>query len=355
MKKIRVAVLPGDGIGMDVMNVCLPILKELPIEVETKIGDIGWKFWASEGNSVPDRTWKLIEDSDAVLVGAVTGDPRFVSPVIQLRQKLDLFANVRPIQGIKKGDDFDLYVIRENTEGLYAGYDFYPTPKGLIDFMASDDSGKPKKIKSTNTAVTIRLITLSGIERLLYFGFEWARVHGKDDVVIADKPNVFRNSSQLLYESVKKIGLCYPEINWHIENVDAVAMWMVKSPEKFQVIIAENQFGDILSDVGAAVMGGLGLAVSGNFGNDGIKYFEPVHGSAPKHAGKDEVNPAAMFLTIAMMLDTYGYSSEANVIKTAVKFVVQDKTSSTYDLGGYNGTKKMATTIIERVKEYYEK
>lgn len=358
-----VTILPGDGIGIDVMDACLPIIDRLGIRLNLKFGNIGWEYWKKYGDPVPKDTWNLVKKSDAVLLGAITSKPRrqalleleesvnhakeYISPVIQLRQKLNLFANVRPITDCSGLSRYDFCIIRENTEGLYSGLDFYPISEDIQNIILSS-SEKFNKESLEKSAATIRVVTENGFERLLKFSVDWALKQGKKNIVIADKPNVFRQSSDLIFKLIRKYSKLYPDVKFSVENVDAVAMWMIKRPEKYEVIVCENQFGDILSDVGAAIMGGLGLAYSGNFGEGKLAYFEPVHGSAPKYAGLNKVNPMAMFFTISMLLDDLGFSKESQSIRKAISLAMKNEHYCTFDLGGIATLKESAEYIIEK-------
>lgn len=294
-----VAVLPGDGIGPEVTSAALDVLDRLGLPLDLRFGEIGWECWRQEGNPVPARTWKLLEETDTCLLGAITSKPlreaeaelpddlrgtglTFVSPVIQLRQRLSLYANVRPVVDLVDGR-FDFTVIRENTEGLYAGYDFHGLEEALWNVVRDHPNAQASGPDASS--VTLRLQTRFGMDRLLRHGFEYARSHGYDRLTLVDKPNVLRHSSNHLRERLELIAAEHPEIETEILNVDAVALWLVRRPERFGVLVAENMFGDILSDLGAGVMGGLGLAPSGNVGDHG-SYFEPVHGSAPAWPGR---------------------------------------------------------------------
>lgn len=362
---LRICVLPGDGIGVEVMHAALPVFDALGIPAELNFGDIGWTCWRSGGDPVPAETWSKIATSDATLLGAITSKPlreaerelpatlrgkglQYVSPVIQLRQKLNLFANVRPIVDVLGENRFRFAVIRENTEGLYAGLDFPSIPEEFEPVLSRHQrAGAPwKQVAASDATMAVRLQTRHGLTRLFRFAFQYAQRHGFDKVTLADKPNVLRHSGAFARDIFESVASAYPGIVISIDNVDAVALWMVKSPERFGVVVAENMFGDILSDLGAGVMGGLGLAPSANIGESGA-YFEPVHGSAPAHAGLDKVNPSAMFLTIALMLDHFGYTNEASVIRHAVRDVARfDR--RTYDLGGSATTREVAGAILER-------
>ncbi|MEV0113398.1 isocitrate/isopropylmalate family dehydrogenase [Streptomyces sp. NPDC050844] len=353
-----VAVLPGDGIGPEVVSAALEAVEQLRLPLDLRFGEIGWECWRQEGTVIPERTWKLIEETDTCLLGAITSKPLreaeaelhptlrgtgldYVSPVIQLRQHLGLYANVRPITDIDRGQ-FDFTVIRENTEGLYAGFDVHGLDESLWNAVRSHPNAAASGREATS--VTLRLQTQFGMDRLLRYGFEYAERHGHRRLTVVDKPNVLRHSSNHLRERLELIAQDHPDVETEILNVDAVALWMVRRPERFGVLVAENMFGDILSDLGAGVMGGLGLASSGNIGDHG-SYFEPVHGSAPSMAGQGRANPMAMLLTIAQMLDHLGMPVPGQELRGAVSKVVRARTTVTYDLGGTARTSQVAQAV----------
>ncbi|CAL9305411.1 MULTISPECIES: isocitrate/isopropylmalate family dehydrogenase [Streptomyces] len=357
-----VAVLPGDGIGPEVVSAALDTVEKLGLPLDFRLGDIGWDCWRQEGDPVPQRTWKLLEETDTCLLGAITSKPlreteaeldpslrgtglTYVSPVLQLRQRLGLYANIRPVTDLDEGR-FDFTVIRENTEGLYAGIDVH----GLDEPLWNAVRHHPNAAASgpEDTSLTLRLQTRHGIDRLLRFGFAHAEAHGKRLLTVVDKPMVLRNSGNLLRERLELIARDHPDIETEILNVDAVALWMVRRPERFGVLVAENMFGDILSDLGAGVMGGLGLAPSGNIGDHG-SYFEPVHGSAPGMVGQDKANPMAMLLTVAQMLDHLGFDVPGEELRDAVRTVARARTTVTYDLGGTAGTREVARAVADRL------
>ncbi|MET9426917.1 isocitrate/isopropylmalate family dehydrogenase [Streptomyces sp. NPDC003036] len=353
-----VAVLPGDGIGPEVTSAALDVVEKLGLPLDLRFGEIGWECWRREGDPVPERTWKLLEETDTCLLGAITSKPlreaeeelpaelrgtgrTFVSPVIQLRQRLSLYANVRPVVDLVDGR-FDFTVIRENTEGLYAGFDV----RGVDDALWNVVRDHPNALASgpDATSVTLRLQTEFGMDRLLRYGFAYARSRGYTRLTLVDKPNVLRNSSDHLRERLELVAGAYPDIETEILNVDAVALWMVRRPERFGVLVAENMFGDILSDLGAGVMGGLGLAPSGNIGDHG-SYFEPVHGSAPGMAGQGRANPMAMMLAVAQLLDHLDLSVPGDELRAAVRTVAARRTTVTYDMGGTSGTREVAQAV----------
>ncbi|MFF4060664.1 isocitrate/isopropylmalate family dehydrogenase [Streptomyces sp. NPDC001668] len=360
--KKSIAVLPGDGVGPEVVSAALDTVDRLGLPLEFRFGEIGWECWRQEGDTVPQRTWKLLEETDTCLLGAITSKPlreaeaelapelrgtgrEFVSPVIQLRQRLGLYANIRPVTDLDHGR-FDFTVIRENTEGLYAGYDLHGLDGALWDTVR--DHPNATASGPEGTSVTLRLQTRFGIDRLLRFGFAYAEAHGHRRLTVVDKPMVLRHSGNHLRERLELIARDHPDIETEILNVDAVALWMVRRPERFGVLVAENMFGDILSDLGAGVMGGLGLAPSGNIGDHG-SYFEPVHGSAPGMAGQDRANPMAMLLTVAQMLDHLGLSVPGEELRGAVRAVARARTTVTYDLGGTAGTRQVALAVAREL------
>ncbi len=358
-----ILVLPGDGIGREVCEAALPALEALRVPLRLEHGDIGWECWRSGGDPVPSRTWEQIARADAVLLGAITSKGktdaeaelaprlrgrglRYVSPVIQLRQRLELFANVRPVSllaGHRK--PFRCCVIRENSEGLYAGLDRRGIPNELRSLLQHPNVERSGR---NDVAFSVRLQTRFGLERLFRYGFEYARANGYARVTLADKPNVLRESGQLAADVFHEVGARYSEIRSDVQNVDAVALWLVKRPEELGVIVAENMFGDILSDLAAGVMGGLGVAPSANVGGTTC-YFEPVHGSAPTLAGKGRANPSAMFLTISLMLQHLGFTPEAERLESAVRAVIIRGRHVTYDFGGSATTREMADAILDEL------
>ncbi|MFP1909546.1 isocitrate/isopropylmalate family dehydrogenase [Lonsdalea quercina] len=359
----KVLVLPGDGIGQEVCEAALPVINALNLPIKLCWGDIGWECWKKAGDPIPAETWEKISQADAVLLGAITSKGKaeaqqalpehlqnknitYTSPVIQLRQKLGLFANIRPIKYVGGNrQPFRCCVIRENTEGLYSGLDF----KGV----GSDVSGWLKhpnleKYGLDEAAWTVRLQTRFGLERLFDAAFNHAREHHFNRVTFADKPNVMRESGHFAATVFHEVASRFPDISADIQNIDAMALWLVRKPHEFGVIVAENMFGDILSDLAAGIMGGLGLAPSANLGSD-IAYFEPVHGSAPGMAWKGKANPSAMFYTIAMMVEYLGFSQQAQRINQAVDHVIREGKTTTYDLGGMATTQQMAEAIIRAI------
>ncbi len=359
----KVLVLPGDGIGQEVCSATLPVLDALRVPLTLSFGEIGWECWRREGNPVPAKTWEQIAQCDAVLLGAITSKGKaaalrelpahlqgknisYVSPVIQLRQKLGLFANIRPVKYVEgERQPFRCCIIRENTEGLYSGLDFRGVNSTVSDWLKHPnlDVYGPQE-----AAWTVRLQTRYGLERLFNTAFQYARQHAHTRVTFADKPNVMRESGHFAETIFREVAANFPEITADIHNVDAVALWLVRKPHEFGVIVAENMFGDILSDLAAGVMGGLGLAPSANIGAE-IAYFEPVHGSAPRMSGLGKANPCAMFYTIALMLEYLGFVVESQRLNHAVDCTIREGKITTYDLGGNASTQQMADAVIHAI------
>ncbi|EFV14865.2 isocitrate/isopropylmalate dehydrogenase family protein [Segniliparus rugosus] len=358
---MRIVVLPGDGIGPEVVEAALPVVAALGLPWELRFGEIGWSCWRRGGDPVPEATWRLIEESDGGLLGAVTSKPEreaqaeldpslrgkgraYVSPVLQLRQRLDLYANLRPVVDFRgHAPRFDYVIVRENTEGLYAGFDVADVQGELWDLVRRH----PNAARSgpEGVRVGLRLQTDFGTDRILRFAFGLARREGRGRLVVADKPNILRASGLHLHERIALVAPEYPEVRAEVQNADAVAMRLVAEPDGFEVIVAENLLGDVLSDVAAGVAGGLGLAASGNIGAR-WSYFEPVHGSAPDIAGRGIANPLGMILSIAGLAEHLGSRAEAVALRRAVRAVVARGVQVTADLGGTATTRQAAQAVV---------
>jgi len=372
MKKYRIALLPGDGIGRDVMDAALIVLDRLKLEAEYVEGEVGWEFWKNEGNPLPDRTIELLKKTDACLFGAITSKPKedaqkelspelqgkgyvYYSPIVRLRQLFDLYINLRPAKAYKGNplnyrDDIDLVIFRENTEGSYAGVEFHPVPEDLREVFLkhSKHFERFKDIPLDEMAVSTRIMTKKGCERIVRAAFEYAKKMGRKSVTLVEKPNVLRETGGLMVRIARKIAEEYPEIEYREANVDAMAMWLVKNPQDYDVLVAENLFGDIISDLASQLVGGLGFAPSGNI-SDSYGLFEPTHGSAPKYAGQYKVNPTAMLLATKLMLDFLGEHEMAQRLENAIASVIEEGKVRTYDLGGSNTTLEMAEAVAERL------
>lgn len=372
MSSYRIAWLPGDGVGNDVMEAAKIILDTLELDAEYIHGDIGWEFWKTEGNPLPDRTIELLNNVDCALFGAITSKPKqeaeaelipelqgkghvYSSPIVGLRQKFNLHTNLRPCKSFKGNplnyrDDIDIVVFRENTEGLYSGVEFHPVPEEVFDALSKNHK-KMAKFADTpldDLALSCRIFTREACRRIVRNAFEYAKKHGYPTVTVVEKPNVIRETSGLMVREARKVAQEYPEIELWETNVDAMAMWLVKNPQNYGVLVSSNMFGDIISDLCAQLVGGLGFAASGNIG-DKLAVFEPTHGSAPKYAGQYKVNPIAMLITIKLMLDYLGETEKADRLMGAIAKVIEEGKVRTYDMGGTSSTLDMARAVAENL------
>ncbi|MEE9167223.1 MAG: isocitrate/isopropylmalate dehydrogenase family protein [Candidatus Neomarinimicrobiota bacterium] len=373
MAEYRIAWLPGDGVGHDVMECARLILDTMNFDGEYIHGDIGWEFWKSEGNAFPDRTKTLMRETHCALFGAITSKPKdeaakelspelkekgfvYFSPIVQLRQEFNLHTNLRPCKAypgnsLNYREGIDIAIFRENTEGMYGGVEFFPLPGEVFDAL---DANHPKmkkfeKFGLNNIALSTRIMTKQACENIAVQAFEYARKSGRRSVTVVDKPNVLRETGGLMIRTAREVSRRYPAIELGETNIDAQCMWLVKNPEDYEVIVAENMFGDILSDLCAQLVGGLGFACSANIGDD-YAVFEPTHGSAPKYAGQYKVNPMAMLLSVKMMFEWLGEREKAVGLERAVAEVIAEGKVRTYDMGGSSTSLEVAEEIARKLK-----
>jgi len=335
-----ITVIPGDGIGPEVMEATLDILKASDLEFDFHEARAGYACYQETGNTLPHETLEIARNADATLFGAITSVPEQKTPssILTLRKELGLYANLRPIKsypGVKSlYGDVDILIIRENSEGLYSG----------IEEVTSEG------------ATALRVITRKASQRIFRVAFEEAKNRGKTRVTAVHKANVLRKSDGVFRNSFWKVAEEYKEKDGYRDiatdelYVDAAAMFLVTDPHRFQVVVTTNLFGDILSDEGAGLVGGLGMAPSANIGDDN-GLFEPVHGSAPDIASKGVANPAAMILSACLMLQFLGEHQEAFKLEQALIKVLEEGIVLTPDLGGTSTTMEMA----QAVKKYFKK
>lgn len=371
MPRYRIAVLPGDGVGKDVMEAAMTILDRIKLEAEYIEGDIGWEFWCTEGNPLPDRTIQMLKQTDVCLFAAITSKPKedaakelnselrgegfsYFSPIVRLRQEFDLYTNLRPCKAypgnpLNYRDDVDLVIFRENTEGMYAGVEFHPLPEEVRDaLLVHPKMRKFKDLPADEISLSTRIMTRKACERIVRRAFEYARKRRRRSVTLVEKPNVLRETGGFILDIARTIAREFPDVEFREANVDAMAMWLVKNPQDYDVLVAENLFGDIISDLSAQLVGGLGFACSGNIG-DRYAVFEPTHGSAPKYAGMDKVNPTAMLLAVKMMLEWLGEEEKASALEAAIAAVIEEGKVRTYDLGGSAKTQDVARAVAEKL------
>jgi len=372
MPKYKIAWLPGDGVGNDVMEAARIVLDKMKFDAEYIHGDIGWEFWRAEANPLPDRTVKLLNECDCALFGAITSKPRdeaeqelapelqgkghiYSSPIVRLRQEFNLRTNLRPCKAypgnpLNYKEDIDLIVFRENTEDLYSGVEFHPFPDEVRAVISKHNPKMKKfdKVDGKDIAVSLRINTREACRNIVTDAFEYAKSHGYKSVTIVEKPNVIRETSGLMVRTAREVAKNYPGIDMWETNIDAMCMWLIKNPMDYGVIATSNMFGDIVSDLCAQLVGGLGFAASGNIG-DKLAVFEPTHGSAPKYAGKYKVNPMAMLLTTKMMFDWLGETDKGTALESAIAGVIKDGKVRTYDMGGSNTSLEVAQAVAARL------
>ncbi len=320
----NIAVIPGDGIGKEVMDATLTILDASKLEFKYTFADAGDEYAEKTGIPLPEETIDIVKKSQACLFGAAGESAADV--IVKLRRKLDLYVNLRPVKSYPGTkclfNDIDFVIVRENTEGLYSGIEEY-TEEG---------------------ATAVRVITNKASERICRFAFEYAERTDRNKVTAVHKANVLKKTDGIFKDNFYKVAREFTNIESDDKYVDATAMFFITKPHMFEVIVTTNLFGDILSDEGAGLVGGLGLIPSANIGeNHGL--FEPVHGSAPKLAGKGVANPSAMVLSAVMMLDYLNESEEARKLEKALIKVLGEGKIVTKDLGGSASTMEMAAEI----------
>ena len=361
-----IVALPGDGIGKVVLPESIRLLDAAGFKANYVWGDIGWDFWCKEGNALPQRTIDLIAEHKISLFGAITSKPKdaaekeldpslkgkgyvYFSPIVGLRQHFNLDICIRPcisfkgnpLNFIRKNSEgtFDepfvnTVIFRQNTEGLYSGVEWTNPPKAVRDAFETNPKMKVfKDTPSEELAISTRIVTKKASERIIRAGFEYAKKFGYKNLTLCEKPNVLRETSGMMFKIAKEIAKEYPEISLWDTNIDAQMMWLTKNPEDYGVIVAENMFGDIISDGFAGLIGGLGFACSANIGDE-IAVFEPTHGSAPKYEKLNPsiVNPIAMFMSAVMMLEHIGENEIAQKIRKAIAAVIEAGKVRTYDM-----------------------
>ena len=368
MGRYRIAWLPGDGIGKDVMDAARIVLDAIRLDAEYTHGDIGWDFWCAEGDAFPQRTQELLRRVDAAMFGAITSKPVraaeaelasalqgkglvYRSPIVRMRQAFDLYICLRPCRAypgspLNFKEGIDLVMFRENTEDLYAGVEFHPVPEAVATALASTSKNFApfQGLAREDYAVSCKINTKAGSARIVRAAFEYAASHGRRKVTVVHKANVVRATDGLFLEEARRVAKDFPSVQFDEANVDAICMWLLKNPHNYDVLVAPNLYGDIVSDLCAQMVGGLGFGCSGNIGTK-LAVFEPTHGSAPKYAGQYKVNPIATILAAKMMLEWLGETAMAARLERAVASVIAAGTVRTYDMGGTATTLEMAEAV----------
>ena len=395
MSRYTVVTMPGDGIGATVLPEALRVLDAVHFDADYVHAEIGWECWRRAGDPLPDETVALLERHKLGLFGAITSKPKeqaadeldeglrdqgfdYFSPIVGLRQIFDLGVCIRPCRSfpgnplnfVRRGKDpdtidepkVDAVIFRQNTEGLYAGVEWTDPPLAVREALARHPKYKPfHDTPGEDLAVSTRIFTRRAVRRILTAAFGYALEHGYRSVTVCEKPNVLRETSGMMEEEARKVHADFPDIELWSTNIDAQMMWLTKNPEEYGVIVAGNLFGDIVSDAFAGLVGGLGFACSGNIGED-VAVFEPTHGSAPKYARLEPsiVNPVAMILSAAMLLEHVGEHEKAERVRRAIGEVVAEGKVRTYDMmrlpggpkaieQGAASTRQMTDAILERL------
>ena len=366
MARQTVVVMPGDGIGNTVLPESLRVLEAAGFEADWVHADIGWEFWKTEGNPLPQRTIDLIAEHKVALFGAITSKPKdaaaaeidpalrdkghvYYSPIVGLRQRFDLDVSIRPcitfpgnpLNFIRRAADGGMeepevnsVIFRQNTEGLYGGVEWTNPPDNVWEALDSHPRFAAfRDVPREDLAISTRIFTRAKCRRICEEAFAYADTHGYSSVTVCEKPNVIRETSGMMLDEGRRVQERYPHIQLWDTNIDAQMMWLTKNPEDYGVVVAGNMFGDIISDGFAGLVGGLGFAASANIGKE-VGVFEPTHGSAPKYAELDPsiVNPVAMVLSAVMMLDWIGETEIADRVRGAVAAVVAEGEVRCYDM-----------------------
>ncbi|MEM3544865.1 MAG: isocitrate/isopropylmalate dehydrogenase family protein [Nitrososphaerota archaeon] len=333
----KAAIIKGDGVGPELTACALKVLEAVNPDVEILPVEAGYEWWLQHGGSsfIPPETWKILEEVNAVLKAPCTtppdpGAPRSVA--VTIRQRFDLYANIRPIKTYKglpsMYGDLDFICVRETTEGLYSGIEHRLAP---------------------DVAIAVRKITRRQSERVARKAFSMAKERGWNKVIVVTKRNIMRECDGIFIESVDRVSKEFPGITYEEYFIDNMAQQLVKNPDRFNhnVILGTNLFMDIISEEASGLVASIGMIYSGNFG-DNYAMFEPAHGSAPKYKGQDKVNPTAMILSAAWMLEYLGEKEEANSIFRAVEEVIAEGKVLTYDLKGNAKSSEMAAAIAQK-------
>ncbi len=393
MAKRTIVSMPGDGIGKVVLPEAIRVLGAAGFEADYVHADIGWEFWINEGNALPERTIKLLEQHKLSLFGAITSKPKdqaaaelspalrdkgyvYSSPIVGLRQHFGLDVSIRPCRSFagnplnfirRKGDGFeepavDAVIFRQNTEGLYGGVEWTDPPEQVRTALETHPKmARFKSCPGEDLAVSTRIYTRAACRRIVGEAFAYAKKFGYKSVTVCEKPNVIRETSGMMRAEAHAIAKDYPGIALWETNIDAQMMWMPKNPEDYGVMVSGNMFGDIVSDGFAGLVGGLGFACSANIGLE-VAVFEPTHGSAPKYEelSPSIVNPIAMILTACMMLDHIGETDKSDCIRKAVAAVIAEGKVRCYDMmrmtgrqdvleNGAASTTQMTDAVIAKI------
>ncbi|RMG02792.1 MAG: isocitrate/isopropylmalate dehydrogenase family protein [Nitrospirae bacterium] len=356
----RVTLIPGDGVGPEITEATVKVLEATGVPIEWDVQDAGEEVFEKEGTPLPERVIESIRKNRVAIKGPVTTPvgKGFRSVNVTLRQSLDLYACLRPCRSFKgarsRYEDIDIVIVRENTEDLYAGIEFKmgeEDTRGLIRYISNATGREIRE----DSGISIKPISVYGTERIVRFAFEYARRNGRKKVTAVHKANIMKFSDGLFLETARRVAEEYTDIEFEDRIIDNMCMQLVQKPELYDVLVLPNLYGDIVSDLGAGLIGGLGLAPGANIGED-IAVFEPTHGSAPKYKGLYKVNPLAMILSGVMMLRHLGEFDAANRVERAIAETIEEGRYLTYDMKPRPddptavSTLEVAEAIAQRVK-----
>ncbi|MFA7255062.1 MAG: isocitrate/isopropylmalate dehydrogenase family protein [Candidatus Omnitrophota bacterium] len=360
MKSYRVTLIPGDGVGPELAEATRACLEATGVKFDWDIQTAGMDVMASEGTPLPDRVLESIRKNKVAIKSPLTTPvgTGFRSVNVALRKELDLYACLRPCKsydGVRsRYKNIDLVIVRENTEDLYAGIEFQKGTPEVKELIAEIEKLSKRKIRS-DSGVSIKPISVMGSERIVKFAFDYARQYKRKKVTAVHKANIMKFSDGLFLEVAREVAKKYPEIEFEDRIVDNMCMQLVQKPELYDVLVLPNLYGDILSDLCAGLVGGLGVAPGANIGTNGA-LFEATHGSAPKYKGLNKVNPVALILSGVLMLRHLGETDAANRLEKAVADVIREGKNVTYDLKEDRndptavGTREMGEAIIKKMR-----
>lgn len=350
-KPYKVTLIPGDGIGPELSQTVKDVMAGIQIPIEWEEVEAGEDALKKYGTPLPDAVLESVRKNKVALKGPITTPigTGFRSINVALRKELNLFACLRPCKTMpgvsSRFSNVDLVLVRENTEDLYAGVE-YENKSTEAQQIISWSKGKI----FPDANISIKPISKTGTRRIAKFAFDYAVKHGRKKVTAVTKANIMKFTDGLFYEVCREVAKDYPQIQYDERLVDAICMQLVIRPEDFDVLLLPNLYGDILSDLSAGLVGGLGVAPGANHGDDTV-LFEAVHGSAPKYKGLNKVNPTALLLSAKLMLEHLGEQDAAQRLEKAISAVIAEKKNVTYDLGGKAGTKEMGQAIVQKFNE----
>jgi isocitrate dehydrogenase (NAD+) len=357
----RVTLIPGDGTGPEIAEATRRVLEATGVQFEWEVEQAGADVAAEHGgNPLPDAVLDSIRRTQVAIKGPITTPvgTGFRSVNVALRKTLDLYAQVRPCKsygGVRsRYDDIDLVVVRENTEDLYAGIEFEEGTEHARDLIGLVERLSGAHIRP-DSGITIKPISITGTERVVRFAFEYAQREGRRKVTAVHKANIMKHTDGLWLRVAREVAERYPDVEFEDRIVDNMCMQLVQKPELYDVLVLPNLYGDIISDLGAGLIGGLGVAPGANYGEEGVAVFEPTHGSAPRYAGQNRVNPVAMMLSGVLMLRHLDERDAADRLEGAIAGVIADGRDVTYDLKPSRddptavGTSQMADAIVARL------